>query len=793
MLTPLQPIRLPDTRGEPEEEAFLTLGKSGLSHGLLLVGAPGSGKTTYQALLALQLLRRGYPTICLDPTGSLSEALIFLLLRYLRQVPAEKRAAYWQKLRVIDVGSQEVVTSFPIFYRRGAETLREQAERFIETLRLAHPNLVKQASVTWPALRRVGINAGMVLASLGYAGLTEIESLLFQTLEEWQKAGRFDEAIRRNPEAAPAVAYFREQYLPLSRSAKSQLTSSLLDHVFTLSHDPKLKMLFGSASAPGLNLEDVEQGQTVLLTFQNVTDPEARRFTLLWIFLYLLEHIKRRGRRPTPLAVLIDECADLVEPVTAGVNLLSTRFDSLIQQYCRSNQVFLSLAFQSLNQLDQSLRNTVLSLGTIVAGRISTIDEARTLADVLFRKDVFRVKQFRNVWGKEEPLPFFARIPERYMAAKRQNPTHPYYVLEEVPQHMSLSDQLELAGLRLTYLDRLRFLCRPALREGAVSQAVFPISIDSLVRDTETGEYCFPDQELVDRVRSRLAARGGIPAATILREQEERLAKDTSQKPPQVKGRRPLPPAEAPAAEATEASLPDVPVPPGRREVPDGTSRRTNGAYPEPYIVRETPSRPTLAEDENEFLAFIISNSGTPVAAVYKALGVSVALGTKLRESLKALGLVAELEVRTGRASGGRPTKCLIPTFAALELVGKDPPPGRGGVLHRHIQQRVVSGALAKGYSAEAEHKLASGAIVDVHLAKGAGCRIAVEIAIVSKVDQGISHIRSCLAVGYDQIFTLFADEQLRARVAAAIQTALSGDEQRKVRLLPLRQLAHIG
>ena len=101
-----------------------------------------------------------------------------------------------------------------------------------------------------------------------------------------------------------------------------------------------------------------------------------------------------------------------------------------------------------------------------MAGRTATIGEARTLADVLFRKDVFRVKYFRKVWGKEDPPPYFARVPYRDMEAKRLNPSHPYYVLDLEPQHMSLSDQIELAALRLTSLDRFRFLCRPALRGG---------------------------------------------------------------------------------------------------------------------------------------------------------------------------------------------------------------------------------------------------------------------------------------------------------------------------------------
>jgi hypothetical protein len=68
--------------------------------------------------------------------------------------------------------------------------------------------------------------------------------------------------------------------------------------------------------------------------------------------------------------------------------------------------------------------------------------------------------------------------------------------------------------------------------------------------------------------------------------------------------------------------------------------------------------------------------------------------------------------------------------------MGLELPPGRGGSVHRSIQERVVQGALAKGYSATVEYQLASGGIVDVHLEKGAALRIGVEIAIVSTVER---------------------------------------------------------
>jgi hypothetical protein len=85
-----------------------------------------------------------------------------------------------------------------------------------------------------------------------------------------------------------------------------------------------------------------------------------------------------------------------------------------------------------------------------------------------------------------------------------------------------------------------------------------------------------------------------------------------------------------------------------------------------------------LADEQQAFLEFIIANPDTAISSVYKAVGVGVWKGNQLRDELKAQGLVEELEVRTGRTRAGRPTKVVIPTFTALELLGKEPHVGRG-------------------------------------------------------------------------------------------------------------------
>jgi hypothetical protein len=187
----------------------------------------------------------------LDPTGSVSTALIHRLLLFLRQFPPEQHHLLWQRLRYIDVGSPDVAVPFPIYEKRDGESLFDVSERLLQVIELSRPHLVAQASVTWPMTRRVASSAGVLLAACGY-GLAEVESLLFNTLEEWEKAVRFDEAIKQNPQATEAVSYFRTQYLTLSRSERNRRASSFVDHVYRFNRDPGLRLLFGGQVRPAL-------------------------------------------------------------------------------------------------------------------------------------------------------------------------------------------------------------------------------------------------------------------------------------------------------------------------------------------------------------------------------------------------------------------------------------------------------------------------------------------------------------------------------------------------------------
>jgi hypothetical protein len=655
--------------------------------GTLILGAPGAGKTILESLLLLCDLLRGLPGVVLDPLGTLSKAFLFRLLWFLSEFPKGEDELLWQRLRYIPVGGDSI-TPFPLYAQRQGESLAEGAQRLITVLERSNPQLVTGSALTWPATRRLAVNAGMLLTALGFQ-LTKVEDLLFNTLE-WEKAGRFDAAVKRNPQAKDAVSYFRNSYLPLPRSEKSRLAGTFLDQVFMLTYDPKLRAVFSGSSTPGIDWEEVEANrQLVILNFKDVTDPTARSFAMHWIFESLYPHLKARGRRNTPFVVTVDEFDNLAAAWTAENKPLAELFDEFLAQYMRNNRVFLSIAFQSIDQVDERLRQTIFRLGTIITGRAGLMREARVIADQLVRNDIYRVKHHRKVWGKVDPPPF----PYRYTSSDydylwRHYPNFPYYVLDTEPEFMSLEDQQEEAAGTITQLRALEFLCRPAVREGEVSQEVVPLAIADAITDPDTGEYQFPDQDqdaaLTAQIQHELAARFGVPMEEILKEQETRLTQGMLQKPQQIH----------PASELDQRQLSSLPKKISLSE--DGS--REDSAQPAPRNTRETHSRPTLDDKEQAFLTLLITHPDMPASVFSKELQIRADRATKIRESLIEQGFMQEVAMRPAGTGAGRPFKWLMPTMQAFAMLGIEPPTGRGGVLHRHVQHVVADGATTKGF-----------------------------------------------------------------------------------------------
>jgi hypothetical protein len=474
--------------------------------GIYLLAGRGTGKSRLLGRkIAMQDYLAGFPQVIFDPVGATIDNFLDKVTRFLQVIPAAKRNLFWDRIVYVDMsGKNGSIVPWPLYYRLGTErSLLEIAERYLQTIIKSNPALFQAQVLGWPPLHRIGDYSGIVLSALGYQ-ITEAEDLLDHP-EVWETSGRFAKAEQVSPEAKRAVAYFRNKYIPMREADRARLTTPFLDKIFTFSLDDTFRAMFG-AKEPGIHWDDVaRKGQTVLLDFRREQDEEMRRFKMLWAFDYLYSWIKIRGRRDDmPFALIIDEFAHMTQQVVSGDNPLAKELDEFINVYMRQHTIWFTAAHQELYQIDEKLRNTLLSLGTYILGGTSSMESARELADALFFRDPKWVKHYRRVWG-------------------RQYQHSPLEIIDHEPEFMPLEEQTELFAQRIKKLGRFQFLLRPALAEGHIGHAVLPLSIRDEDRDKETNEYQFPDIPLMQRLRAALAKQSGIPIARLLKEQDARI------------------------------------------------------------------------------------------------------------------------------------------------------------------------------------------------------------------------------------------------------------------------------
>jgi hypothetical protein len=527
--------------------------RSARSMGMYVLAKRGHGKSRLLGRkIALEDFLAGIPQVVIDPIGATIDNFLDAVCRFLEPFPPSMRKPTFQRIKYVDMsGKGGYISPFPLYYRLAPEeSLLEIAERYLQVIIRSNPALYQAQVLGWPPLHRIGVNSGILLSALGYQ-ITEAEDLL-DNPETWEAAGRFAQAEQVSPEAKQVVAYFRNKYIPMRQADRSRLTTPFLDKIFTFPLDPQLKALLG-ARKPGIDWDEVEgKRQTVLLDFRRVTDAEIRRFLLLWVFDYFYSWVKIRGRRTLPFGLIVDEFAHLTQQVVSGDNPLARELDEFINVYMRQHSIWFTAAHQELYQLDEQLRNTLLSLGTYIFGATSSIDAARELSDAMFFRNPYWVKDYHLVWAREGYPGYISPLD--------------YFVLDIEPQYMPLEEQREILANRIKQLVLFQFLLRPAIAEGDIGKAVQLFSLRTDDRNTETGEYHFPDQKLTARLRSVLEAQSGMPVETILKEQENHLLKTAI--------RKTLPPAQYGSESKRTSDFQDATRP---QQTGDTRHRRTTG------------------------------------------------------------------------------------------------------------------------------------------------------------------------------------------------------------------------
>lgn len=192
------------------------------------------------------------------------------------------------------------------------------------------------------------------------------------------------------------------------------------------------------------------------------------------------------------------------------------------------------------------------------------------------------------------------------------------------------------------------------------------------------------------------------------------------------------------------------------------------------------PDGAELSPDEKSFLEFISQHAGMFVTKVYKALQLSGYKGDRLKSSLIDKDLIVQQETRKGLRR--RLAKILSLTDKGANVVKKLSLKGKGGDLHRQLQDRIAEQAEVFGWQAVIEKRIPrSLESVDVELRKD-DIRVAIEISSTTKAEHEIQNIKKCLEEGYDYILAVCSDDKRLSLLKTEVKKVFSFKERERIR-----------
>lgn len=422
------------------------------SRGILVVAGSGSGKSlSIGGTIAFNDFVRNTPQVLFDPVGSMIDAFLMRVAA----LPRPVRQTMWSRILYVDMsGRGEHIVPFPLLYELGGENRYDIAERFMATCRAIDPQLQSASIQGFNALQRIGMPVGIVLSSLGLQLDAAID--LLRRPESW--SSRLDEAVARHPDAEAAVRFIREEYVPAVPSRRAEMTASYQTKIEPFAMDPSMQAMFCTVPV-GIDWNEVMSRRlTVLLDFRGETNKTKRLFKTRVAFDYVLAFIRHRGPGPhVPLALHIDELTELTNAQSRDQSVFEADIDYLINVLMRGFMAPTTLALQSLHQVSEATRKSLMSMGTHVIGVTSDMESAEFLARHAVQMDPRRIKRVERVWTSEH-------VPAKGLFPSFTN----HFVIDEREVNWPLDEQLYVAARALVNLRPFEYLIKPKGRNKLV-------------------------------------------------------------------------------------------------------------------------------------------------------------------------------------------------------------------------------------------------------------------------------------------------------------------------------------
>ncbi len=209
------------------------------------------------------------------------------------------------------------------------------------------------------------------------------------------------------------------------------------------------------------------------------------------------------------------------------------------------------------------------------------------------------------------------------------------------------------------------------------------------------------------------------------------------------------------------------------------------------------------AEIEAELLAKLRTEDTAPEAAKAKPGSPSSRKVSERKDAEVQNVMVSEKE--GSKPSPSIELKPLVipkPVEAPAPTIIREPAPprdlGRGGALHKTIQERLQAEAHALGFLAQVEGQVNDlpGKAADLVLKRGA-LAIAVEITVTTTTDHEFGNVKKCLEAGFSRVAVVSPEPHRLEHIRAAVKAGLGSEAESKVSyhtpddfLVELRKLA---
>jgi len=329
---------------------------------LYILGASGSGKSTLLYYLIIQDILAGRGFCLIDPHGDLyHQILSYIAGPYLQGKTPAERQQIAKKLVLIDPSCRAWVTGFNPLEAVGVDPYAQSMD-FVGFLKKLW------ADAHWGPRMAELIRNSLVTLSINRLTLLEVRPLLTDPL--------FRERLVANLPEGETIEYWLYRYNTLSERMQATYREPILNRLSVFLSDPSLRLMVGVKESTINFRQIMDQGHWMLV---NLSKGHLKNnasllggFAIAKLQLCALSRVDVPQDRRTPFFVYVDEFQ----------NFVGEDFETILSE-ARKYGLGLTLAHQNLDQIDRTLRSSILgNTLTQVIFRTSNQDAAILAAEI---------------------------------------------------------------------------------------------------------------------------------------------------------------------------------------------------------------------------------------------------------------------------------------------------------------------------------------------------------------------------------------------------------------------------